>query len=548
MGSERKRSVVAINAEDRIGEVASESDSILSIASAKNAESAVKFRRLLPLLPKPEVHVSASSGRNSSDRRSKRLPGPCGLRACEKLSCNLDSHRRYAGTLEALQKHSTSSTDGSNGQLAIISRSSSSTPQIQKTIARSAGFPVLPLNESEALNPTIQHLFHDFFVHQLSGLLKLIVTPFEGYEVWAKKRHDYLFELGVQTQLDCLNFIGAAYLHALGHARTPQPGNHETGIVVHSSMLKGLRATLETFDPVRDTDRVLNIMYTLVIFDLMTNSDVSASSLLNHKRAMMRVIESCGGLHKCGPNLPLAVSLDRLIAVVTHQEPVFTTWDNVKLPIQRAPKHPSVYGSFFRDDAEEDSIHEDVIAYCAETCRAIEILEGEDWRFSAEPKEPTGEVYYLYYLRDRVTYQSIFLNARMAREDNPTPDNIRSRCVLLAAKLVEYAALWDNYVAVLPFTIADRLMRLLTEQNPLVIWEDCEDSLKWILFVLACVSKNWKGRNKALDLCRRTLHILYDGDWPKNWKDEQRSLVARFVWSWSRLDSVFTIVCEQLRP
>lgn len=534
MGSERKRSVIEISDEHDAAQVQDGFDT----SSAVNAKNTTKFRRLLPLLPK----AKPPSASKSSERTAIRRPGPCGIRACEKLSCNLESHRHYSKEygIHALQKRNTSSTEGSSEKLGMTSRSGASTPQIQKTVAKSAGFPDLPVKPTVS-NPTVQYLFQEFFNHQLGGLLKLIVAPFEGYEKWAQNRHVELFEHGTQNELDCLNFVGAAYMHILGHSRVPEEQSTETGIMVHSQVLKGLRALLGNFEPARDIDRVLSFMYTLVMFGLL-EPEKSMIALLSHKKAMIRVIESCGGLHNCGPNMSLAISLDRLIAVVTETEPVYSSWIHSKIPFQRAAKYPVSYGAFLTSDRANELISEDVLGYCLETCRAIEILEGEDWTFTAEPSDPSGEIYFLYYLRERISNQFVHLNARMAQQATNC-----AKCVLLATKLVEYAILWDNYNTMLPFMIADRLMNLLAKQDLFAMWEGSEDALKWILFGLTCVSKHWKGRGRAVSLCRKTFEVLFNGDWPEDWKEEQRLLLYRFVWS-SRLEDAFVNACEELSP
>ena len=97
----------------------------------------------------------------------------------------------------------------------------------------------------------------------------------------------------------------------------------------------------------------------------------------------------------------------------------------------------------------------------------------------------------------------------------------------------------------LPFMIADRLMNLLEAQDLLIVWEGHQDVLKWILFGLACMSSYWKGRLRALNLCRKIFDFLYTGQWPKDWMEQQRLLVQRFVWC-AKLDGPFVSACEEL--
>lgn len=538
-----------------------------SISSATNSHDSSKKLRLLepkprklaPLLPKPG-ETSELSSRNkalprlqprlqpqrpSQSRSHPSLSGPCGIPQCDQVPCRLVSHRQRVKPLT--QKSSKESKSGDSISSLPPSRRpsirSTSSDSLQSTIAKGAGFPALPWPSSDQSDPVLRQLFHDFFAKLAIRLLKLIVPPFSGYSEWLRTRHQELFEYGTNVKLDCINFVGATHAYVAIRSPLGTAFGDPIGIMIHNDLMKHLRDTLEQYDAERDAEKVLSAIYTLVLEDLSTiESQTGQSSLLGHRAAMERIVASRGGLHNMGVSISLAVSLDRLIAIQVGQPPKYSTWESATLGVQRASLYPAIYGDFFNAPQEQQKLENSIVDFCHEVNRAIEILEGEEWHFDAETKELTSEIFYLYYLRDRVETKFTFLNAKLISE------NTVDRCVLLAAKIVEYVVLMDDYVASTTLVVAYHLVKLIKQQDVGIMWHDMEDVFQWIVFVLACIPDYFTEKEWALSICVNSLQRSYGRrKWPNGWQGKQLENLMRFVWSADRLDDAFGETCAKLQ-
>lgn len=504
----------------------------------------INQRKLVTLLPKPAKVPEIKSRPKLQVHPRSPVPGPCGISQCDRPSCRLLSHRQYMNAKAKLQDKENSRTDSRRNptQHRKQSSASSSLDKLHPTIAKAAGFPLLPLDKSEQSNPILRQLFHDFFVKLVNRLHTMLIPPFSGYPKWLQTRHQELFQNGTNRQIDCLNFLGAAHAYFTTRSGKGLPRSDSVGIMIHNDLMKQLRDTLEEYDAMKDAERVLSIIYTLVTEDLCTSgSQNSQSSLLAHRTAMERVVDSRGGLHNMGYATTLTISLDRTIAMHVGQNPRYSTWLSATLPIQRAPLHPLVYGGFFLVRQDNRRIHHDIVSFCNEVCRAIEILEGERWQFDGKVRESTPEIFYLYYLRDRVATKFVFLNARFVS------DNTIDRCVLLATKIVEYIVLVDDYMASTTLLVAHRLQNLIKEQNVRQIWKGWEDVFLWVAFILACMPDYWTEREWATSVCFYTLQYTYGKHWPIGWQQKQSDNLMRFVWSTTRLDDAFQNACANLQ-
>ena len=302
-----------------------------------------------------------------------------------------------------------------------------------------------------------------------------------------------------------------------------------------------LRDILNDYKPQSHAAQVLSIIFTVAIADLAAGRP---ERLFAHRQAVNKVLDSCGGSHYILEAVPLAVQLDRVIAITTNLPPLCTTWASVTLPVQRAAFYPAIYGSFFTagNDARVNLIDKDISNYCSDVCRAIEILEGENWSFIDEiPNTNSSEIYYFYYLRERVAGQFAHLNARFASADS------REQCVLLATKIIEYLLFMDNYVVAITVNLATRLQSILVKHDLAKVWQGWEDVLLWITFVLVCMPNQWSGRAWSIELCGQTYQHLYGAEWPDSWVWEKIALAeARsFVWS-SRIDGALSDAWQSL--
>ncbi len=200
------------------------------------------------------------------------------------------------------------------------------------------------------------------------------------------------------------------------------------------------------------------------------------------------------------------------------------------------------YGAFF--DAPSQELPKILIDYCQDTCRAIELLEGQEIVFDpmkAKSAEPL-DIHYFYYARSRLADEFIHLNAEFANRFD------KARCILLATKIVDYLVLVDNYIITIPIFLAGRIWECLEAQDIAKEWSGIEDVLMWVLLVAACVPQiDEKLKNEFIIFLTKHAEIVYERtplstDW--NTEGVQYRLARRFVWA-SALDDKLGQVCDE---
>ena len=498
-----------------------------------------RHRRILPTTHNSSIQPALHSKQESKASRSL-ISGPCGIKACQKRSCTLVTHRRYVE--QFLHKNRPNPRKGRNGSQTPTN---AKTPRAQSpfraiTIDKDRGFPELPIGDLDKEHPVLRKLFHQFFDRVVGKLHMLLLPPGPESRAWTSRRRQTLFNSAISSPVDCLNFMGAAHNYST-NSHVMDESSHTAGIIIQTKLMNLLRDMLDDYRPQDHAANVLSIIFTLANADLAAGR---SERLFAHRQALIRVVDSCGGLHNISSVMPLALQLDRVIAITNALPPLCTTWASATLPIQRAALYPAVYGSFFSagKDARNSLVDRDISRYCAEVCRAIEILEGEKWTFSAESTNMNSpEIFYFYYLRERVNGQFVHLNPRFANA------NSREHCILLATKIVDYFLLMDNYITAISVTLAQRLQNVLTRHNVVKVWQGWEDVLMWITLVLVCVTSPWNGRTWSLRLCRQTLQHVHgaEGRDLLEWKQAALFQARSFVWS-TKLDEVFSTACAGL--
>ena len=417
--------------------------------------------------------------------------------------------------------------------------------ELQPALSGATGFPALPLDETESRNPALQKLFHDFFVKLIDRLHMIVVPPKSGYSSWLVERRNELFSNGTVRRLDCLNYLGATHTYFSIRSRV-EVKDDPASLTLHNSLIKTLRDVLANYRPAKDADRVISVIFTLVIESLNADPSRRSSTLQAHREAMIKIVDSRGGLHHFGNAIPFTMNLDRVLATQLGKTPLYTTWESVNLPIQRAHLYPAIYGSFFDIDDRCNEIDPEILSYCTEVDRAIEILEGEDWHYNGDPKttSPTPEIFFLYYFRDRLIGKFAHLNARTFSHTS------RDRAILLAAKVVEYLVLLDNYIAAISIVTANRLIEVLNAQDLTETWKGWEDVLQWIMSALGCMPTFWAGQAACDDIWRKVLRwsngVGEGFEWLGESRAKQRQNSLRFVWSKTRLDEPFEEACVRL--
>ena len=200
------------------------------------------------------------------------------------------------------------------------------------------------------------------------------------------------------------------------------------------------------------------------------------------------------------------------------------------------------YGTYF--DIPQKELPQVLIDYCQDTCRAIEILEGQGIVFDPvkAKRAESIDTHYFYFVRSRLANEFIYLNAEFANCFN------KARCILLATKIVDYLVLVDNYINTIPIFLATKLRECLEHQNIAEEWSGVEDVLIWVLWVAICVPRIDKNvenyftillANHAETINRRT---PLSPDWNK--EGVQYRWARRFVWA-SALDDKLDRVCDE---
>lgn len=513
-------------------------------------ERTILTNRLRPLLPKvpstgrlprlpfivkrkpsPTVLLEPISNSHSS-----LTAGRCGIRACQLRRCTLASHRRFVD--DFLRRSITASRNDS---------SADGTPNHDLTATNlpwldllGISTPVLlPIDGLEEYQPQFQQLFRIFFSKTVWRVHALLVPPGPKSLTWTHERQQELYQNGTLVTADCFNFIGTAYNVLCANAPGLEPFPETTGLVIQHQLIQRLREILDAYDPEKHAERVISIIFTLVTAELVISRAASVSA---HRQAMVRVIDSCGGIHHTGNATQLALTLDRLLAVLLSSAPLYTSWQQVSLPIQRAPKYTTVYGSFFDHQNSTKGLNQHITQYCREVCRAVEILEGESWDFTGKNEAYSQEIYFMYYLRDRLTSKFAHLNAR-ADAQHPC-----EQCILQAAKIVEYVTLLDNYIPAFTSVMAERIQSILVTHKVDSTWINWEKVLLWVSFVLVCMPVKWDGESWADNFCQLMLRRTYGKDWLNvcAWKKNTLTTLRSFVWSATRFDEAFEAYIDQL--
>ncbi|KAK5085722.1 hypothetical protein LTR05_005010 [Lithohypha guttulata] len=314
----------------------------------------------------------------------------------------------------------------------------------------------------------------------------------------------------METPAYLLNFIVSAYLCLVLNDDHTAQGDDLLHLQVE--LAKHLRLKLDEFNPA-DLDQLICIVLTMVMLEIMCSKK----------------------------SVPYVLNTDRIIALYTGQPPLYCPWKDPALSPQRAARHPRSCGYFFEDKTRAAILDPDISWYCSATCRAIEILEGEDWHFQSGQMRDSSELWYFYFLRDQIVSNYAHLNARFWH------DTSISRCVMLATKIVEYIVLVDNYIVTLPLFFADTLRDVLCAHELEKVWQDSSNILRWILFVLIIYPKQWSGHDWALRLAKQRLDLEYGKLWPPSWNLLEVLNARQFVWAGSYVRQEFKSATEELR-
>lgn len=423
--------------------------------------------------------------------------------------------------------------DGQGGRSSRISNlntkpgSSVSPPGLPRNTLH--GLEGLP--DSIGETPVFRRLFHEFFSRIYDRIWTLLSPP--PLDPSTKQA---CLALAMSSPAYCLNAIASVENDAVMRKRGT--GRDPTGAMLYGKVMSILRKQIAQL-ATAEIDNLLMIICTLAVFELVHNN---VSNLDLHRQGMIQLVNKVGGVHNLGRSLPIVLNLDRIVAIYSGELPAFAQM--IDRGISRPSKYPEVYGSFFNTYGRA-SIDRDVCDFCCDVSRALELFEGAQISFdpAIAKKILDNDVFYFYFSRQRVADHFTLLHHRCWSQPS------RSRCVLLATKILDYVILVDNYINVIPEFLASKIKETLESLNADApdTWKGQEDILIWILFVLVTVPQPSSTNDWALEPLIKLLITKYNGfSGPLSWLKEELQSMTRFVWCSSRLDGPFLDVCRRL--
>jgi hypothetical protein len=106
-----------------------------------------------------------------------------------------------------------------------------------------------------------------------------------------------------------------------------------------------------------------------------------------------------------------------------------------------------------------------------------------------------------------------------------------SKCVLLAARIVEYPMTWANYTPTLTIHLCTELCAILQGQDLSRVWSDQLHVLCWILAALTTSADPFRGRDWAVTFLLDLLQAKYGiSSWSEQLRAVELSNLKSFVW------------------
>ena len=357
----------------------------------------------------------------------------CAVPECKVKNCNLRTHQQYARKSKALSQSSSSTSaassvsSGQDGDLVYRNGHSPSPSRI------GAGEPI-PRNDLHGLEglpdmvadkPVFRSLFQEF-CGRVYDRLRILLNP-PPIDLGRKKA---LVALATTSQAFCLNAI-ACVSNDIMMRRQDSYGDR-TAAVLYGKTMGVLRAQVANFETA-EVDNLLMIIMTLALFDII---HFNFSSLDVHRQGMDQLVSKVGGVHNLKASLSIVLHLDRVFAIFTGAIPLYA------LPIDRNIRRPSkyreVYGSYFESVEGRACIDQPVCDFSSDVSRVFDLFEGAKISFDpriANMPVASADVLYFYFSRERVAIEFTHLHHRYWGKP------CRSRCVLLATKILDYTIL-----------------------------------------------------------------------------------------------------------
>lgn len=373
----------------------------------------------------------------------------------------------------------------------IQANASSVSPRLRKREAPSRKLIALPtFTNPEVDDNEFKNLFHQYLSFDMPRIVALMAPPplLQSPDDNTKARVQGVANLGLVAPVYFLLFVSMAHLLQLVRREQFEPDRISAKL--YGCLMHMLREKLGDYKPTEASDLVLAVL-ALCSFDMTLEKHVA----VNHHRAALQQLVAQAGIHRLGRSLPYVLSWDRIIAAFTAKPPLFA-----KMPDRqfiRSPQRPTRYGLGFDMARDELDLDADVRNLCSDVCRAIEIVEGENWTFRPErlySPYTAAEIQYLYFLRDVIQNTCTVLQARDLH------NSPKSRPIFFAAMIIQYLVLGKNDLPWYSTATANRLYNVLARQNLDMVWRGNEDVLCWLMCLMMIIPIPWRGRAKAVKL------------------------------------------------
>lgn len=491
----------------------------------------VLFKRYPELRPKPDPIAKSLPLKHAKPVRSRlvSLRNPysgCLISLCRTRKCRLLTHHRG---------NFTKSSDKQDAITKELTATYSDLRLGEIPDLKLDAFPRLPgdlLEIGEA-----RRLFHTFFSYDYPRQQALLFPPSTlsaTKQLNRVMRQDAL-DKALSSAVYCLTYIASAHLHEQNRMDDLSP-NKVSG-VLRGKLLQLLREKLDNFTAA-ESENIILVILTIVQFDMAL---IQRTAFDGHRNALQLLINKRGGIHNLQYATQYVLVLDRILAMYTGKPPLYA--ERIDRKFLRPPKVEPRYGFGFDVNNKQLELDPKVLVFCFDVCRAIEIVEHENWNFepdrALESFDPS-QIQYLYFLKYHIHNTFAHLQA------DPLLNPEKSKPVLFAANVVAYLILQINFLPAITLLLVKRLRSSLQAQKLPEDWFGYGDILCWIMCTLLTNPGYWDGTVWAQECLTRLVNEKYGyNEWPNSWVHDQLENVKSFVWS-SRLDRGLKVALHQL--
>lgn len=502
-------------------------------------------------------------------QRTSAPPPKCRVPICYLEGCKLLSHRYYSKSKNQLSK--------SRSLLSLSSRTQDGTPDTHSSKSlgyckpsrlrilsdRVEGLPVLPIQDAafqqaDVLSE-ITGLFNRFFCLHFDEITAIHHSP--SSITYTLKQT--ALGLALKEPVYCTTVIALSQFFETKDRSPDEILKEPLTSLLYSRLLQYCRELLEDADE-SYVDLIVLAIVVVCLFDLSTGRE---ESLQIHRRGLIALLPKIGGHHNLRLSLPYVLWIDRAIAIVLLEEPLFPS------PIPPVGALNStvdkLYGHEFEKSRLKPAINPDINVVCKDAARVMDLFEARriqhDARLSSEPDKQSQvpSTDQIFFFRDHVDFR---LSSLLSHRDEL---NLLESCILLATKIVEDTVAFADFLPALDLCLSNCIRERLSEApnggidpNGKVTWGRFNDVLLWILFACAIpCTISGEHQSWVVKMISKVATSLFEKKilWQDTSKPSERKnskmrtccsadvwvVLSKFVWSPS-LQSRFNEICCQI--